>query len=433
MMKPLTPLPDYDEVLGRIVGLLEGARRASARSVNTIMTATYWEIGRQIVEGEQKGISRAEYRKRVLERLSKDLTVRFGRGFGVVNLTQMRRFYLTWPQTAILQTPSEEFVSSCDESTCSSASEKTQTPSAESPSTDSAVGPEGIGELIENPLGGIRQTLSAEFANPFVPIGCNPATEVSQAVSAKSLHLSRTFALPWSHYVKLLTVEDPEARAFYETEALRGGWSVRQLDRQISSKFYERTLLSRNKAAMLRKGEKPLPADAVSPEEEIKDPLVLEFLGLKDEYSETELEESLIRHLESFLLELGGDFAFVGRQRRLRIGNAWYRIDLLFFHRRLRCLLIIDLKLGMFTHADAGQMHLYLNYAREHWMHEHENPPVGLILCSQKDEAVAHYALDGLPNKVLASQYKMALPDEQVLIAELKRTQNMLTSKGILS
>ena len=183
---------------------------------------------------------------------------------------------------------------------------------------------------------------------------------------------------------------------------------------------------------MLRKGEKPLPADAVSPEEEIKDPLVLEFLGLKDEYSETDLEEALIRHLESFLLELGGDFAFVGRQRRLRIGNAWYRIDLLFFHRRLRCLVIIDLKLGMFTHADAGQMHLYLNYAREHWTHEHENPPVGLILCSQRDEAVAHYALDGLPNKVLAAQYKMALPDEQVLVDELKRTQNMLTSKGIL-
>ncbi len=240
------------------------------------------------------------------------------------------------------------------------------------------------------------------------------------------------FPLPWSHYVKLLAVEDAEAREFYETEALRGGWSVRQLDRQIGSKFYERTLLSRNKAAMMRKGEKPVPADAVSPEEEIKDPLVLEFLGLKDEYSETDLEESLIRHLESFLLELGGDFAFVGRQRRLRIGDTWYRIDLLFFHRRLRCLVIIDLKLGTFTHADAGQMHLYLNYAREHWMHEHENPPVGLILCAQKDEAVAHYALENLPNKVMAAEYKMALPDEQVLIAELKRTKNMLTSKGIL-
>ena len=220
------------------------------------------------------------------------------------------------------------------------------------------------------------------------------------------------FPLPWSHYVKLLAIQDQEGRAFYETEALRGGWSVRQLDRQIGSKFYERTLLSRNKAAILRKGATPRPEDAVTPEEEIRDPLVLEFLGLKDEYSESELEEALIRHLENFLLELGGEFAFVGRQRRLRIGDEWYRIDLLFFHRRLRCLVVIDLKLGKFTHADAGQMHLYLNYAREHWTHEHENPPVGLILCAQKNEAVAHYALEGLPNKVLATEYRMTLPDE---------------------
>lgn len=376
-MKPLTSMPDYDGVLARIVGLLEAARRASARSVNTIMTATYWEIGRQIVEGEQEGADRAEYGTRLLERLSQDLTVRFGRGFGLINLKYMRRFYLAWP-------PSE-----------------------------------------------IRQTLSDESVSPYSIRSCDPSSEILQTVSAKSA-AARKFPLPWSHYVKLLTVNAPEARTFYETEALRGGWSVRQLDRQIDSKFYERTLLSRNKAAMLKKGEKPLPADAVSPEEEIKDPLVLEFLGLKDEYSETDLEDALIRHLESFLLELGSDFAFVGRQWRLRIGDTWYRIDLLFFHRRLRCLVVIDLKLGKFTHADAGQMHLYLNYAREHWMHDHENPPVGLILCSQKDEAVAHYALENLPNKVLASQYKMALPDEQLLVAELKRTQNILTSKGLL-
>jgi predicted nuclease of restriction endonuclease-like (RecB) superfamily len=135
---------------------------------------------------------------------------------------------------------------------------------------------------------------------------------------------------------------------------------VRQLDRQIATQFYERTLLSRNKAAMLRKGEEPLPTDAVSPEQEIKDPFVLEFLNLKDEYSQSDLEEALISKLESFLLELGGDFAFVARQRRLRIGGEWYRIDLLFFHRRLRCLVVIDLKVSKFTHADAGQMHLYL-------------------------------------------------------------------------
>jgi hypothetical protein len=165
---------------------------------------------------------------------------------------------------------------------------------------------------------------------------------------------------------------------------------------------------------------------ASTPEEEIKDPYVLEFLGLKDEYSESEIEEALILHLERFLLELGGDFAFIGRQRRLRIGDEWYRLDLLFFHRKLRCLVVIDLKRGRFTHADAGQMHMYLNYAREHWTHEGENPPVGLILCSQKDEAIARYALDGLPNKILATEYRTVLPDEQLIADEIEKTRQQL-------
>jgi len=224
----------------------------------------------------------------------------------------------------------------------------------------------------------------------------------------------------------LLSLSNPEAREFYEAEALRGGWSVRQIDRQIASLFYERTLLSRKKAAMLKKAGIPIPEDIVTPDEEIKDPYILEFLNLKDEYSESELEDALTQQLEKFLLELGGDFAFLGRQRRLRIGNEWYRIDLLFFHRRLRCLVVIDLKVGKFTHADAGQMHLYLNYAREHWTNEHENPPVGLILCAEKDSAVAHYALEGLPNRVMAAEYRMKLPAEKILVAELKRSRRLL-------
>src|SRR5262249_39036522 len=164
-------------------------------------------------------------------------------------------------------------------------------------------------------------------------------------------------------------------------------------------------------------------------EEEIKDPYVLEFLALKDEYSENQLEEALIRHLETFLLELGGDFAFVSRQRRLRVGDVWYRVDLLFFHRRLRCLVVIDLKLGKFTHADAGQMHLCLNYARQHWTRPDENPPVGLILCAQRDTAVAHYALEGLRNRVLAAQYRTTLPDEQTIAAEVERTRQILEQR----
>lgn len=180
---------------------------------------------------------------------------------------------------------------------------------------------------------------------------------------------------------------------------------------------------------MLTRGARRKPPDAVTPEEEIKDPYVLEFLDLKDEYSENKLEEALIRHLEAFLLELGDDFAFVRRQKRLRIDDQWFRVDLVFFHRRLRCLVIIDLKLGKFTHADAGQMHLYLNYARAHWTREGENPPVGLILCEQKSDAVVHYALGNLPNKVLAAEYRMVLPDERTLLEEMAETRRALESR----
>lgn len=345
----------YDAVLTGLVGLLEQARRQAVRSVNAVMTATYWEIGRRLVEVEQGGQARAEYGAELLKRLSADLTARFGRGFSRQNLQQMRQFYTTWQN---------------------------------------------------------RQTLSG---------------------NSELTGREEQFPLPWSHYVKLLAVQNPNARAFYETEALRGGWSLRQLARQVNSLFYERTALSKDKAAMLTKGAAAKPEDAVTPEEEIKDPSVLEFLNLKDEYSESELEDALIRHLEEFLLELGGDFTFVGRQRRLRVGDQWFRVDLLFFHRRLRCLVIVDLKLGEFTHADAGQMHLYLNYAREHWTHSDENPPIGLILCEHKDAAVAHYALEGLPNTLLAAEYRAVLPSEAILTAEIDRARRLLEARQAFS
>ncbi len=359
-------ISNYDLVLSDIVDLLEAARRASARAINAFMTATYWEIGRRIVEFEQGGKQRAAYAEALLKHLSAELTTKFGRGFSRQNLQQMRQFYAVYP-------------------------------------------PEKI-----------RQTLSGKLSQIEIE------NTVTLSRTSKLKELAGIFPLSWSHYVALLSVKNPHAREFYETEAIRGGWSVRQLNRQINTLFYERTALSRNKAAMLTKGAKPKPEDAVTPEEEIKNPFVLEFLGFKDEYSESELEEALIRHLEAFLLELGGDFTFVGRQKRLRIGDQWFRVDLVFFHRRLRCLIIIDLKLDEFTHSDAGQMHMYLNYARHHWTHPDENPPVGLILCAKKNAAVAQYALEGLPNKILATEYRTTLPDAQTLAAELERTRNML-------
>jgi predicted nuclease of restriction endonuclease-like (RecB) superfamily len=348
----------YAGIHSGIVELLDAARHAAARSVNALMTASYWEIGRRIVEAEQRGKRRAGYGEQLMERLSADLTAQFGRGFGVNNLESMRRFFVAYPRSAISQTVSGKL---------------------------------GLAELAQ------------------------------------------MFTLPWSAYVRLLTVKDDHARQFYEVESLRGGWSVRQLDRQINSQFYERTALSKNKAAMLVKGALPNSEDAVTPDDAIKDPYVLEFLDLKDEYSESDLEQALIRRLEDFLLELGDGFAFVGRQRRLRIDQTWYRVDLLFFHRRLRCLVIIDLKLGALTHADVGQMHLYCNYAKEHWTFADENPPVGLILCADKGHALARYALEGLPSKVMAANYKMVLPDAELLQKELENTRLMLESRGAIS
>jgi predicted nuclease of restriction endonuclease-like (RecB) superfamily len=395
----------YPGLVGGISELLEAARRASARTVNAFMTATYWEIGRRIVEFEQRGEKRAEYGKALLERLSKDLTLRYGRGFARPNLIRFRQFYLAFPTASIRSTLSNE------------------SPAALNPIRSTASN--------ESDLGNNPQAATAELPVEICQTPSGISETPSQKFTLAELRdLARAFPLPWSHYVLLISrSRSPEAFAFYHAEALRGGWSVRQLRRQMDSQFYERTALSRNKSAMLAKGAKPRPGDAVSADEEIRHPLVLEFLGLRDEYSETDLEDALIRQLESFLLELGNDFAFIGRQRRLRIDDEWYRVDLLFFHRRLRCLVIFDLKLGRFTHADAGQMHLYLNYAHEHWVQPGENPPVGVILCSSKSEALVRYATDALPNKLLVREYLTALPDEKTLATELEKTRKQLEAR----
>jgi predicted nuclease of restriction endonuclease-like (RecB) superfamily len=391
-MKKLTPRVkrSYPGLLTGVIDALERARRSSARSVNVIMTATYWEIGRLIVEHEQQGHKRASYGEVLLKRLASDLITRYGRGFSRTNLQQMREFYLSWP---IRQTLSGKLDSPLS-------------------TRDAPVNPQLLPMRLET-----EHLLASTDRKRQTASGKSRATEAQSAPR---------FPLPWSHYVRLLTVKSKEARGFYEIEALRGGWSVRQLDRQIATQFYERTALSRNRAALIRKGQRTLPEDRLTAEEEIKDPMVLEFLGLKDEYSESALEDALIRRLEQFLLELGNDFAFIARQKRLRVGDQWYRVDLMFFHRRLRCLVIIDLKIGKFTHSDAGQMNLYLNYAREHWTLADENPPIGLILSSEKNEAVAHYALGYLRNKVLSSEYKLALPDEKQLAEEMAKIRKAL-------
>lgn len=384
----------YPSLVSGINQLLDGARHATVRVANSLMTATYWEVGRRIVEFEQGGKQRAGYGEELLERLGDDLSQRCGKGFSRFNLARFRTFYLAYPPEKIRATLSLK-----------------------------SAGPEERA---------IRATLSleSEAAISSTLVGKSDIS-LKQAFALRDF--AAAFPLPWSTYVRLLSVKSEAARDFYHTEALRGGWSVRQLDRQISSAFYERTALSRDKAAMLSKGSQPQPGDLISLEEAVRDPLMLEFLNLRDHYSESDLEEALIEHLEAFLIELGGDFAFVGRQRKLRVDDEWFRVDLIFFHRRLRCLVIIDLKLGKLTHADAGQMHLYLNYAREHWTRDGENPPVGLILCSSAGENLVRYSLDNLPNKVLAREYRLALPSEELLAKELQQARRAVELNGILA
>ena len=369
---------DYSGLLTGVTKLLEEARHASARSVNEILTVTYWEIGRRIVEYEQKGSEKPGYGEEIIDRLALDLTHRFGRGFSRRNLFLVRSFFLTYRER--MQTPSA----------LSQKSKENRIPSKK--------------------MAGIVQTVSA-LSSPQTLL------EVSQTLSGK-------FPLSWSHYVRLLSLDEPQKRDFYEEETRRAGWSVRQLDRQIDAMLYERVALSKKKGELLKRAEKS--GNLITAEDAIKDPYVLEFLGLPEPSSEKDLENALIQHMADFLLELGYGFTFVARQKRLQVGSESYYLDLLFYHRGLQCLVAIDLKVGKFTHADAGQMNLYLNYLLENEKMGNENDPIGLILCSEKDEAVAHYALGRLSNKIFASRYRLQLPDPEILKREIEAERRRL-------
>lgn len=375
----------YGTLVSSIGILLEQSRRHAVRAVNSVLTATYWEIGQRIVEFEQGGEARAEYGEKLISRLAADLTSKFGRGFSKRNVEQMRAFYLGWE---IAQTASAQL----------KARVKCQTSSGESSEA-------------------IVQTQSGQSQTP-------PTLPAEWSASLLS-----AFPLSWSHYVHLISVENLKARIFYEAEAVKGGWSVRQLDRQIGTQFFERTLASDDPQALIVSAGRMKPEDVVPVESAIRDPYLLEFLNLRDEYSESDLEDALIRHLECFLLELGNGFTFVARQKRIRIGNVWYRIDLLLFHRGLRCLVIVDLKTGVFSHADAGQMNLYLNYVREHLTMPGESEPVGTILCSDKDDAVVKYATGGINARVFASKYLSSLPDEDALRQEILKAQRAVQAR----
>jgi predicted nuclease of restriction endonuclease-like (RecB) superfamily len=371
---------NYNNLLGRIANILVEARTKAVREINKAQGLAYWEIGREIVEFEQKGQLRAEYGEKLIKRLSEDMTEQFGKGFSEMNLRNMRRFYLEFP-TQIQQTLSVK-------------SQKFQTPSGKS-------------ETVSR-KSSIQQTASGKF-------------QISRTLSDEFEPV-----LSWSHYCELLKVDEPLARSFYEQEANQNNLSVRELKRQINSMLFERLALSKDTKAVMKMARKGQIIE--KPEDAIKDPYILEFLNLKEEtsYTESQLEEALTDKLQYFLLELGKGFSFVARQKRITIANRHYYIDLVFYNRLLKCFVLIDLKTGELDHADIGQMNFYLNYFNNNEKTEDENDPIGIILCAKKDDIFAKYVLGGLNNKVFASKYKLALPSEKELRLKLKSITKLL-------
>jgi predicted nuclease of restriction endonuclease-like (RecB) superfamily len=345
----MTDKPLKNKFFSQVVDLLQSARNEVVRSVNHTMVLTYFEIGRMVVEEEQGGKKRAGYGENLLKELSEILTKKFGKGFSVDNLENMRKFYLAYGKSETVSRNSAKPIS-----------EKTSRKFTERQSTDS-------------------------------------------------------FKLSWSHYLKLMRIDDLNERQFYEIEAFKNNWSVRELQRQYDAALYTRLSISRNKEKVQELSEKGLVIE--HPQDAIKDPYVLEFLGLPEHsvYSENDLEAELINKLEHFLLELGSGFTFVARQKRISFDDKHFRIDLVFYNRILKCFVLIDLKIGELKHQDIGQMQMYVNYYDREVKLEDENKTIGLILSQNKSEAVVKYTLPENNKQIFASKYKTVLPSKSEL------------------
>lgn len=366
----------------RIRKILEAARSNVARSVNTTQVVSNWLIGREIVEEEQKGAKKAGYGDALLQELANQLTADYGTGYSGTNLRWFRQFYLEYQSLL----PDEIY---------------------------HAVRDESYGTDISD---AVRRKL---------PIGLSAQlhTEIVSALRRQSWKPGMLNPnLSWTHYRTLLRVDKIDARAFYEIEAAKNSWAARELERQINSLLYERLALSKDKKGLMKLALKG--HEVRKPEDVFKDPVVIEFLGLPEspQLVESKLEAALINNLQSFLLELGKGFAFVARQERLTLDGDHFYIDLVFYHTILKCYILIDLKTGKLTHQDLGQLQLYVNYYDRDRRTEGDNPTLGLILCTDKNDAVVRYTLGpDQQNKIFASRYKLYLPTEAELKAELQR------------
>lgn len=352
------------ELISAIQATHDFAQEFAVKQVNSALTIRNTVIGYFIVEYEQNGEDRAKYGAGLLKEIAQRL--KSIKGLGERNLYWCKELYLAYP--SILQTVSAKF------------------------------------QIIDNQSNNKLSLVLSRINAAEIPIPSEQSFPPETLLS----HLS------FSHFVELLRADTPLKRAFYEVQCIKNNWSVRDLERAMSTLLFERTGLSTDKKAVLEKakGERPLaPADL------IKNPVLLEFLGLqeKSEYSESELEQAIITHLQQFLMEMGRGFCFETRQKRISFGNTHYRIDLVFYHRILKCHVLLDLKIGKFDHADAGQMNVYLNYYRKNEMTALDNPPVGIILCADKDESLVEYATIDMPHEVFVGKYLVELPSVETL------------------
>lgn len=357
-----------ESLFARVISILERARGNVVRSVNSNMVLAYWLIGREIVQEVQGGEERAEYGKQVLELLSEKLNRRYGAGYSVPNLQNFRKFYLSFPHRIAIQYP---------------------------PGTN----------------------LEGQSALPQIqyPAGRESLPGFSSQLS-------------WSHYRALMRVTDEEARAFYEQETVECGWSKAQLERQIQSSYYQRIAANRGKAGLVSHERERLPGEPVPAEQILKSPYVLEFLNLPESPAlhEKDLEQAIISNLQSFLLELGKGFSFVARQKHVRFDDDDFYVDLVFYNFMIKCFLLIDLKIGRLTHQDVGQMDGYVRLFEDRFKVPGDNPTIGLILCSDKSEAVAKYSVLSEGKQIFASKYLKFLPSEAELAQELKREQRLI-------
>jgi predicted nuclease of restriction endonuclease-like (RecB) superfamily len=390
------------ELYQRVRQILESARTGVARTVNTTQVVANWLVGREIVEEQQRGEKRAGYGQRLVADLSRMITHDFGQGYSITNLEHFRDFYLTYPQLLTERIPHA----------ASGNSDAGQIPHAVrgefgGGSIPSALRPPSASAMLDAP--------HREFKAPAIKSQLRYARR-SQSWQPGQLHSN----LSWTHYRMLLRVEKPEARSFYEIEAIQNNWAARELERQINSLLYERLALSRDKKGLLRLARKG--QEIQGPLDVFKDPLVLEFLKIptSPKLVESALEEALLNDLQSFLLELGKGFAFLARQERITLEGDHFYIDLVFYHTILKCYVLVDLKVGKLTHQDLGQLQLYVNYFDRHRLSDGDNPTLGLILCTDKNDAVVQYTL-GADKRIFASRYKLHLPSEAELKSELLR------------